>query len=123
MSNLNEPVKSIEEAMSREYPPCVKEPCNDCPWRRDATRGWLGPYDADEWLRCAHGESAIACHQTIPEGGGWGENTRQCRGAAIFRANVCKSPWNPTVETGPRDTKRVFAWDDEFKAHHEGGPI
>lgn len=123
MSDLNAPVTSIDEALAREYPPAVPAPCNDCPWRRNATPGWLGPYDAARWIQAAHGEGAIACHQTIPDGGGWGDQTRQCRGAAIFRANVCKSPVNPTIETGPPDRERVFASNDEFTSYHEGGDM
>lgn len=120
---LNTPVESIAESIGREYPPPVKEPCNDCPWRRAAKPGWLGPYEADLWLEIIHGESPIACHKTIPAGSGWGENTQQCRGAAIFRANVCKSPRNPSIETGPRDIERVFQTNDEFKNHHEGSTM
>lgn len=121
--DLNTRPTDIRDAVSREYPEAVKEPCNDCPWRRESLPGWLGPQTADEWCEAAHGEVAIACHQTIPEGGGWGDKTRQCKGAAIFRANICKSPHNPTIETGPADRERVFSWDDEFKAHHEGPDV
>lgn len=116
--DLNAPAYSREEAMAREYPPAVKEPCNDCPWRRNAAPGWLGPHPAQQWLDCVHGETAIACHQTIPEGGGWGPRTLQCRGAAVFRANVFKSPHNPTIEAGPRDTEHVFETDAEFREYH-----
>jgi hypothetical protein len=118
-NDLNAPVTDLTEAVKREYPPACKVPCNDCPWRRNATPGWLGPYEADEWIRAAHGEGAVACHQTIPAGDGWGPKTVQCRGMAIFRANVFKQPRNPTIETGPPDTDRVFATDEEFRAHHE----
>lgn len=117
--DLNADANTVEEAMARVYPDPTKEPCNDCPWRRNSVRGWLGPYDARQWIEAAHGEGAIACHQTIPKGGGWGPNTLQCRGAAIFRANAKKQPRNPTITTGPEDKERVFAWDDEFIEHHE----
>lgn len=119
MSDLNKPATDVADMMSKQYPPATKEPCNDCPWRRNAIPGWLGPMSAEEWCEAAHGEVAIACHQTIPDGGGWAPNTLQCRGAASFRANICKSPRNPTIETGPADRERVFAWDDEFKEYHQ----
>lgn len=118
MSGLNAPVTSIADAMTREYPDAVPKPCNDCPWRRVAVRGWLGPYSAEEWLDAAHGEAPIACHETIPTGGGWGDKTRQCRGAAIFRENVQKQPRNPTIATGPEDKVTVFASNAEFLEHH-----
>lgn len=115
---LNAPVKDIREALEREYPDAVSAPCRDCPWRRNAAPGWLGPHDADYWLRAAHGEGAIACHLTLSDGGGWSEAS-QCRGAASFRANVCKRPMNPTIAVGPDDTERVFASNAEFKEHHD----
>lgn len=117
--SLNAPVQSIEDALSREYPEATPKPCNDCPWRREALPGWLGPYDADGWIEAAHGEVPIACHETIPSGGGWGKKTKQCRGVAMYRANVCKSPMNPTIEVGPVDRENIFASPTEFREHHE----
>lgn len=105
-------------------PPPTAAPCKECPWRRAAVPGHLGPYSAETWCRIAHGESAIACHLTIKdtdsEGHGDWEHPamRQCRGAAIFRENVLKSPRNPEVVTGPTDTQSVFATNDEFIEHH-----
>lgn len=117
--NLNDPVTTLTEAMEREYPPAVAKPCNDCPWRRNATPGWLGPHTAEEWLDQAHGEAAIACHQTLPTGGGWAPESCQCRGVASFRANVYKQPRNPTIEVGPRDPD-VFESNAEFLDYHGG---
>lgn len=117
-TDLNAPITTTEEAMAREYPPACAVPCNDCPWRRNATPGWLGPYTAHEWADAAHREGAVACHQTIPEGGGWGPKTVQCKGMAIFRANVFKQPRNRTIETGPRDVDRVFTDEREFIIYH-----
>lgn len=114
--------------MERErehYPPPTPQPCNDCPWRRNATPGWLGPYDAFRWLAVIHGESVIACHKTIRDAddegvGDWDDPAmRQCRGAAIFRSHVCKQPKHPDVETGPDDPDHVFTNGTEFVEHHE----
>jgi hypothetical protein len=44
-------------ALTRDYPPAVPEPCNDCPWRRNATPGWLGPHTAEEWIKQAHSDT------------------------------------------------------------------
>lgn len=88
-------------------------------------RGWLGPFSAEEWLELAHGENPIACHQTIHHAddngeGDWDDpGMRQCRGAAIFRANVCKRPRDPEVAHGPVDRDSVFGRSDEFLAHHD----
>lgn len=104
-------------------PDATKSPCNECPWRRKAAPGYLGPMDPDEWLEAAHSDVAIACHKSIKEAqagvGDWDHPViRQCRGAAIFRANVCKSPRDPEVVTGPVDRESVFSNNREFKEHH-----
>lgn len=111
-------------------PDAVKEPCNECPWRREAARGYLGPYDPRKWVRIALSEDPIACHKTIKvtnplEGiGSWDHpQIRQCRGAAIFRENICKSPKNPEVVIGPADRERVFDDVVDFCHHHGDGEI
>lgn len=110
----------------RDLPEVTKTPCNECPWRRDATPGHLGPHDAQTWALGAHGESAIACHSSIKDGHGRGEaewddpGLRQCKGAAIFRANIHKLPRDPAIAVGPKDTTTVFANNAEFITHHKG---
>lgn len=112
--------------LNKTYPPNTGKPCSDCPWRRNAKKGWLGPYTAMEWVQIVHGDSPIACHQTITETnedgvGDWDHPAmRQCRGAAIFREHVCKSPKNPSIETGPDDPEHVFVSNAEFLSHHTG---
>lgn len=90
------------------------KPCSDCPWSRKSISGWLGPHDADTWLRIAHGDGRIECHALKGRQGNW-----QCAGAAIYRANVCKSVPYPEVMRLPSNTKLVFGFH-EFKPHHEG---
>ena len=51
--------------MSDTLPEATQRPCNECPWRRESAPGWLGPFDADDWLMLAHSDLPIACHQTI----------------------------------------------------------
>lgn len=106
-------------------PEATPKPCSDCPWRRYGHMpGWLGPYTAEEWTEIAHSDSPIACHQTITETndegtGDWSHPAmRQCRGAAIFRANVGKSPRRGDVVTGPM-SQDVFQSNEEFYAFHD----
>lgn len=103
-------------------PEVTKTPCNECPWRRAAWAGHLGPHTAEEWVEMAHGEGAIACHKTIRaevEADWSDEGLRQCAGAAQFRTNVFKSPRNTQIAVAAsRDTETVFAWNDEFLDHH-----
>lgn len=100
-------------------PGATSAACSDCPWRRDSARGWLGPLSAGDWIDLAHSDEPIACHQTITVSGEWALGTLQCRGAAIFRANRCKSPRDPEVVTGPADRAMVFATNQEFTDHHD----
>lgn len=100
-------------------PDATPNPCDACPWRRNATRGWLGPFPADDWIAIAQSDEPVACHQTISVSGEWAPGTLQCRGLAIFRENICKSPRNPEVITGPVDRERVFARPQEFLDHHD----
>jgi hypothetical protein len=98
-------------------------PCKECPWRRDSQPGYLGPLDAETWLVAAHGDQPIACHETIKSSDQPWNELKQCRGSAIFRANVFKSPRNRDVAVGPLDTKMVFGTNEEFLEHHEAARI
>jgi hypothetical protein len=85
----------------------------------------LGPFGPDEWVALAHSDEPIACHQTIDddydESEAWdAPGIKQCAGAAIYRANVCKSPRDPEVARGEVDRETVFATPTEFKEHHHG---
>lgn len=105
-------------------PDATPKPCNDCPWRRNALPGWLGPYSVERWLEVVNTDVPIACHQTLVNTddrgvGDWSdESIMQCRGAAIYRANTCKLPRDPEVVTGPVDRETVFAHRSEFLGYH-----
>jgi hypothetical protein len=125
-----------------KLPPAVPKPCNDCPWRKNATPAWLGPFSAQAWLEIAHSDTPIACHETIPTGQPslgeanvqdpqdvWGGSSiRQCKGAALFRVNVCKSPRNRSdaEHDTPHDDPllaTVFANNAAFLAYHGSVPM
>lgn len=99
-------------------PGAVTKPCTECPWRRDATPGHLGPHSAQDWIRTAHGENPIACHLTVRHNDQPWSELKQCAGAAIFRANICKQPRHTAVAVLEADTATVFGWDNEFTDHH-----
>lgn len=101
-----------------DLPKVTTRPCNDCPWRRTAPAGWLGPMDAEDWIRLALSDEPIACHQTLVEDRSW-EGASQCAGAADFRSNICKSPRDPNVAQGSPNPE-VFARPNEFIEYHEG---
>lgn len=103
--------------------PPTGTPCGECPWRRKSLPGWLGPHSAEEWNAGVHGDHEIACHLSIPEHfvDDVDADTSElltCSGAAIYRANVCKSPRNvPREHALPADRVTVFG-HGEFLAHH-----
>lgn len=112
----------VTQGVPTELPEAVKDPCSECPWRRESAPGWLGPQTAKEWIMTAHSETPIICHKTIKESGNY-DGTKQCRGAAIFRANVYKTPRRSDAAVGPQDTKIVFADNEEFLAHHNQNKV
>lgn len=115
-------VQSAHYDIPEELPKATKEPCKECPWRRESAPGWLGPTSAEDWVLTAHAETPIMCHRTIKESGSY-EGTKQCKGAAIFRANVFKSPRREDMAVGPQDTETVFATNDEFLKHHNQNKV
>jgi hypothetical protein len=99
-------------------PAALQRPCGDCPWRRAAAIGWLGPYDVYEWAALIQSDEPIACHERIREDESW-EGARQCAGAAIMRANMGKLPRDREVAVAKRDTEHVFANVHEFVKYHQ----
>jgi hypothetical protein len=87
-----------------------RAPCSDCPFARTALPGWLGNQSAEEWVRSVHGEDKIECHTLIGA---------DCAGAAVYRANVCKTVRDPAALRLPPDRKTVFASPAEFIEHHQ----
>lgn len=112
-----------------------KTPCSDCPFRRNATPGWLGASEP-EWFV----ESALAdytaygdapCHQTIDyEAPGWEAQLHEgavCVGAVIFAKNLGKMPHDPRraemVRSVEVDREGVFASPDEFIDYHRNAAV
>lgn len=101
---------SSEEAVQAKCQPT--KPCGDCPFSRKALNGWLGGGTVDQWIMAAHGDHEMPCHTL---------KGAHCAGAAIYRANVVKTPRFDTFRL-PKDKEAVFATPMEFKAHHEASP-
>jgi hypothetical protein len=89
------------------------KPCSDCPWTTRALPGWTGGIDPADWLADVHGEAIVCCH--VHEGA-------QCAGAAIYRANVYKSPRNLEALRLPANRLTVFTSPAAFLAHHNKPP-
>lgn len=99
----------------------LKEPCNECPWRRKHMPGWLGGYEPEQFVgQVQHDGPPLPCHKTIPGDGS--EARAMCAGALIFMKNSCKSAQHPgygdALSSVERDTENVFQWPHEFLEHH-----
>jgi len=102
---------SSDEAVDAK---CQHErPCSDCPWARTSLNGWLGGATDDQWLRTAHSDQKVPCHTL---------RGVQCAGLAIYRANVAKTPRDPSVLVLPKDHSAVFSTPMEFVEHHSKLP-
>jgi hypothetical protein len=91
-----------------------KKPCSDCPWARKAMERWLGPLTVHQWLALAHGEGIAQCHALK----GPKDESFNCAGFAIYRANVAKSPVDQNAFRLPADREHVFSMPNEFAEHH-----
>ncbi len=110
-------------------PPCGDKPCNDCPFRRKARRGWLGEARPESFIIEISMERPLPCHPTIDYGDrDWLEKWnaqkigKMCAGALILSANIAKSPRDPNFPRLPRDTETVFATHTEFIDYHNAAP-
>jgi hypothetical protein len=124
----------------------IKQPCRDCPYRRNSTPGWLGkgnPTQEELDHLCEHyvegalsdyaqdadgNRTDIPCHLTIQfEDPDWEQNQYPdaplCAGALIFAKNNFKSPREPqrreAVDAVEHDPN-VFRYPFEFFEHHGG---
>lgn len=91
----------------------IIKPCEDCPFRRTAVKGWLADQSPADYCQMAHSDDLIQCHtKKFPDG-----NHVQCAGAAIYRANVAKYCHPPNLKL-PGDKEVVFGSPVEFVEYH-----
>lgn len=114
----------------------LNEPCTQCPFRRQAMPGWLGPWEPNELTRAVKVEP-FPCHLTIkkrvPFDHPDAANMQSCAGAAIFLRNQCAIPHVEDIRahmdrlvTLPHyatTSTTVFQWPHEFIRHHEAAPV
>lgn len=101
----------------------LRQPCKECPFRRDSARGWLGGYDGPEHFLAVHyhAEERNPCHLSIDY-----ETDREtwdpeaCVGQVVMFKNSYKLPrgWE-MPEAISADADACFRWSHEFVAHHQ----
>lgn len=104
-----------------------RQPCQECPWRRDSIPGYLGASNVIDFLETEESEARMPCHMQVDyERDDWREqadNAPQCAGRAIYLSNRCKSPRNPDLLKLPADRASVFSFPMEFAEHHSHGRL
>lgn len=105
--------------IERFYKP--HKPCTECPFTRNAMRGWFGPYSGQHYLNAALGETSVQCHMSSKD---TPENHRHCTGIALFRDNICKVPRRENQSEHQRicvkkyDAKQIHKSTSEFLEYH-----
>lgn len=111
------------------------QPCNDCPFRRNAIKGWLGGAPPEWFVESALADyadysndaNAAPCHQTVDyDDPDWintqAKDAAVCAGALIFARNLCKQPRDPAraemVQAVEQNKIGVFDNSQDFIDHH-----
>jgi hypothetical protein len=112
-----------------------KQPCKECPFRENATPGWLGPWTPEGILQQAHGEAGLGCHYHVnqllkkePEMSDEKliASTHVCVGSLFNANNSFKCYRNPVLRAWQdalekiKPRVRIMNWK-EFMDHHTGG--
>src|SRR4051812_28841423 len=107
----------------------LNRPCRECPFLRDSNPGWLGSSTAKEFIDGVDRQGAMPCHMTVDYSDPFWPHTIEtdavsyCAGAAIYLNNTLSAPrdeeWGAVVKRLGSDRVKVFAWTDEFLAHHD----
>ena len=104
-----------------------KTPCEECPFRRTAMKGYLGSYDNVDHFFTAHvqADNPNPCHMTMDysienwqEEFNAGVHGKLCKGQAIFYANMCKIDRYNVIPRVRRNIKTIFQWAHEFLEYH-----
>ena len=95
---------------------CQKKPCRECPFRKRAPAGWLGPWTPEDLIGQVMSEAGFACHMTVKEDG-VSTGTLQCAGALICANKSAKGYRNPELAMDQNALRGHF--DNEVMGAHE----
>lgn len=99
----------------------LKEPCKECPFRKNSLPGWLGGETPEATYHSVmDAEIDFACHMTRHK---TDKNMSRCKGSLLFLKQSCKSPKFNTelsqcVENINRKEISNILLPHEFINHH-----
>lgn len=98
----------------------LKQPCNECPFRKNHPPGWLGPWESAGHVIVAAEWHTFPCHRTIkPEKSV--DDMEVCAGASRFMANKLVMPRDPDMAAARNIVGKgddVFETSQEMIEHH-----
>lgn len=101
----------------------LKQPCRECPYRRESLPGYLGEASPEQFMATTMEDHQMPCHLTVDyDREDWEEGldeAEQCAGAAIFFANLCKLSRDRDRMKLPADREQVFSNPQQFLEHHK----
>ena len=90
----------------------LKKPCEGCPFRKNAAKGWLGSYTAEEIIEHALREIPFFCHIDVERQHGYEEsdweewafeNGQMCAGYLVMMRKMAKLPRDPEFAEAVRN--------------------
>ena len=100
----------------------VKEPCPACPFVKTVEPGALGGSSIAVYIGQSMGPFMLPCHKHCNFNDPYWklkiEDTPQCAGAAMFRANIGVADLMPAALHSLPKSDKVFGSAAEFFAHH-----
>jgi hypothetical protein len=105
----------------------LTQPCSQCPFRRAAAPGWLGPWTPETFIEVILPYVVFPCHKTVHRDRIDDDpRLRVCAGAAIFLNNHLRLSQNVDMVTAQKALRgctanvkaSVFHGPAEFITHH-----
>ncbi|MFO0090001.1 MAG: DUF6283 family protein [bacterium] len=94
--------------------PIIKNPCNNCPFRKDALQGWLGEKRMTEILE----SDSFVCHKTTQ---GTLKQRKQCAGFMIIKGDESEAVRLSKVlriDLGLKNKDLIFENKQDCIKHH-----
>jgi len=108
--------------------------CDECPFRKAALPGWLGPHSIEDIEKVVHSEEPFICHEEIEELSVRGleseeieQEGQHCVGMLRYRNAMCKRSRDEETAQAQMELKTVPDQDlippRKFREHHEKKPL